>query len=183
MESPHKGTAPAPGTSIVLIGMMGAGKSSVGAILSQRTGMRCCDIDHCVEERAGRAVVEIFAHGGEESFRELESEILAELPRLAGDIVVTGGGIVLRASNRLRLKELGTVVWLDAEEEVLFERATRDRDRPLLNVKNPRAVFAELYQKRQSLYAETADLRIDTSTSSAAAVADQIAACINQSES
>ncbi len=169
-----------PNTSIVLIGMMGAGKSSVGALLSQRIALRCCDIDHLVEEKADRSVSEIFAQGGEDAFRELEAEVLAELPRQQGDIVVTGGGVVLRPQNRTRLQELGRVVWLDADEEILFERASCDRYRPLLNAKNPRAVFAELYQNRHPFYAGIADIRIDTGGIDAAAVADRILDWMNK---
>jgi len=171
MQEPH--------TSIVLIGMMGAGKSSVGALLSQRMGLHCCDIDHLVEEKAGRTISEIFAHGGEEAFRELEAEVLAQLPR-KGDIVVTGGGTVLRPQNRTRLQELGRVVWLDADEEILFERASCDRYRPLLNAKNPRAVFAELYQNRHPLYTGIADIRIDTGGIYPTVVADRVLDWLNK---
>ena len=163
-----------PKTSIVLIGMMGAGKSSVGALVHQRIGLRCCDIDHLVEEKAGRTITQIFASGGEEAFRELEAAVLAEFPRRQDDMIITGGGIVLRPENRARLKQLGPVVWLDADEDILFERATANRDRPLLKASNPRKVFADLYRQRQPLYAELADLRIDTSSATPAHIAAEL---------
>jgi shikimate kinase len=150
--------------SIVLIGMMGAGKSSVGRCLQQRTGLARLDTDEMVAAQFGIPIAQIFEKHGEERFRIAETEVLRKLAPERPAIVVTGGGIVLRAENVDLLKQLGTVVWVTAEEATLFERASRRNDRPLLQKENPRAVFSKLFRERESLYAAAADLRVDTST-------------------
>src|SRR5467141_3633875 len=130
--------------SIVLIGMMGAGKSSVGRCLQQRTGLAGLDTDEMVTAQFGIPIAQIFEEHGEERFRIAETEVLRKLAPERPAIVVTGGGIVLRAENIDLLKQLGTIVWITADEATLFERASRRNDRPLLQKENPRAVFLEL---------------------------------------
>ena len=149
--------------SIVLIGMMGAGKSSVGRCLQQRTGLARLDTDEMVATQFGIPIAQIFEEHGEERFRTAETELLRKLAPERPAIVVTGGGIVLRAENVDLLKQLGTVVWVTAEEATLFERASRRNDRPLLQKENPRAVFLDLLRAREPLYRTAADLRVDTS--------------------
>lgn len=151
-----------PARSIVLIGMMGAGKTSVGRCLERQTGLPRFDIDDMVSERMGKSIASIFADLGETEFRQAESEVLATLQAAKPAIVVTGGGIVLREENVCRLKRLGVVVWLDADEEVLFERASRRSDRPLLQTENPRATLSKISSDRRNLYEGAADIRIDT---------------------
>jgi shikimate kinase len=112
--------------SIVLIGMMGAGKSTVGAVLQHRTGIPCVDLDDVMEEKAGASIAEIFIQQKESGFRDLESKILTEVPTSLRAIIVTGGGIVQRPENQAKLRELGTIVWLDADPEILFARATEN---------------------------------------------------------
>ena len=160
--------------SIVLVGMMGAGKSSVGRCLERRTGLRRFDTDEIVSERLGKSVSEIFAKLGEEQFRRAETEALASLTPAQPVIIVTGGGVVLREENIQHLKRLGTVVWLDAEEEILFERATRRGNRPLLKTNNPRDTLANIRSQRELLYAQASDVRVDTSRSSHEEVAERI---------
>ena len=130
----------------MLIGFMGAGKSSVGRALARRTGLPLFDTDQLVSERLGLPITEIFAQRGEDEFRACETAVLAEIPAQPA-IVVTGGGIVLRAENVAAMKRLGTVVHLTADEETLFERATRRATRPLLKTSDPRATFAELLRR------------------------------------
>jgi shikimate kinase len=163
-----------PTESIVLIGMMGAGKSSLGRMLEKRTGLPRLDLDELVIARAGMSIPEIFAGQGEKYFRDLESSILQELPRPARAIVVTGGGIVLRPENRDILKELGTVVWLEADEAILLERSTRRGNRPLLQKGNPAETIAALLVERRPFYTAAADMRIDTTCRSQQEVADTI---------
>lgn len=151
-----------PTRSIVLIGMMGAGKSSVGRCLQRRTGLARFDTDELVVAKAGMSIPEIFSRQGEGRFRDLESEALRALPRNESAIIVTGGGIVLRPANVTRLKELGLIVWLEAEEAVLFERASRRGNRPLLQTEDPRATVSELLQTRMPLYEKAADFRVET---------------------
>src|ERR1700724_3565458 len=105
--------------SIVLIGMMGAGKSSVGRCLQRRTGLARFDTDELVAAKFGLSIPEIFASHGEQSFRGAETKVLRDLPNESTAIIVTGGGIVLRNENVDLLRKLGTVVWLEAKEETL----------------------------------------------------------------
>jgi shikimate kinase len=150
------------GRSIVLIGMMGAGKSSVGRSLQQRTGFPCFETDEIVESR-GIPIPEIFSKYGEGWFRKAETQALRELAPSEPAIIVTGGGIVLRDENVDLLKRFGTVVWLDAEKETLLRRVLRTGNRPLVGGKNPRKAFTEILQARLPLYAKAADIRVDTS--------------------
>ena len=140
--------------------MMGAGKSSVGRCLQRRTGLARFDTDELVAKKFALSIPEIFAKHGEENFRNAETKALRDLPNENAVIIVTGGGIVLREENVDLLKQLGTIVWLDADEETLFERASRRGNRPLLQTENPRASLAEMLQNRTPLYEKAADLRI-----------------------
>jgi shikimate kinase len=149
--------------SIVLIGMMGAGKSSVGRVLERRTGLARLDTDEAVAAHFGMSISETFEKHGEEKFRDTETEVLRKLAPDRAAIVTTGGGIVLRPANVELLKRLGTIVWLNADEMTLFERASRRNTRPLLQNDDPRAVFSELFRKRAPIYKATADFAIDTS--------------------
>ena len=176
--------------------MMGAGKSAVGAILHNRTGLDCIDLDQLAEVRAGMTIAEIFARFGEKNFRDLETLLLANLPSDKPAIVITGGGVVLREENRARLRRLGQIVWLDADEAVLFERAMRHSEnvrdlsggitnrktRPLLQSDDPRRRFSEIYRARQPVYAELADVRIDTSRLAPDEIAGEILVKMKSSE-
>jgi shikimate kinase len=167
--------------SIVLIGMMGAGKSSVGRCLQRRTGLARLDTDEMLATQFGIPIAQIFATHGEEKFRDAETELLRKLEPARPTIIVTGGGIVLRSENVDLLKRLGTVVWLSADEAVLFERASRRNDRPLLQKENPREVFSTLFKQREPLYAAAADIRVDTSVRSHDEVAETILSNLEQS--
>jgi shikimate kinase len=151
------------GKSIVLIGMMGAGKSSVGTCLQRRTALTLFDTDDVVASKFGLSIPEIFSKYGEKDFREAETQALRELAPTKPTIIVTGGGIVLREKNIDFLKRLGVIVWLDGNEEILFQRASRARTRPLLQSENAREAFTQLLQLRRPLYAEIAHIRVDTS--------------------
>jgi shikimate kinase len=164
----------ARGQSIVLIGFMGAGKSSIGRMLARRTGLPRFDTDDMIEARLGLPVPEIFARFGEEKFRDAETEILKELSAAQPAIIVTGGGIVLRAENVKMLQALGNVVSLEADDETLFRRVSRKTARPLLQTENPRATMLELLRTRERLYREAADVRLDTSRLRHEEVADAI---------
>jgi shikimate kinase len=149
--------------SIVLIGMMGAGKSSVGRSLQRLSGLARLDTDEMLAAEFEMSIAQIFERHGERKFRDAETETLRKLAPDRPAIIVTGGGIVLRAENVDLLKGVGTMVWLAADEDILFERAGRRDHRPLLQNENPRAVFSKLFKERESLYAAAADIRIDTS--------------------
>ena len=154
--------------------MMGAGKSSIGHCLQRQTGLGRFDTDEMTASKLGLSIPEIFSKFGEEKFREIETQALRELDPAKAVIIVTGGGIVLRGENLDLLKRLGTVVWLEAHEEMLFERASHRGNRPLLQTENPRATFAELLRTRTPLYAKIADIRIDTSSLNQDDVAEMI---------
>jgi len=164
----------ARGHSIVLIGFMGAGKSSVGRALARRTGLPRFDTDEMVSARFDLPVSEIFARFGERKFRDAETEILREFSATQAAIVVTGGGIVLRPENVTMLQALGNVVSLEADEETLFRRISRRATRPLLQTEDPRATMLELLRAREPLYREAADFRLDTSQLRHEEVADAI---------
>ncbi len=149
--------------SIVLIGMMGAGKSSVGRCLHRRTGFALHDTDEIVASKFGMSIPEIFAEHGEKKFREAETEALRRVQTEQQTIIITGGGIVLRKESVEILRSQAVIVWLDGDEETLFARATRKRNRPLLHTKNPRKAFSQILSARRSLYANIADIRVDTS--------------------
>ncbi len=142
---------------------MGCGKSSVGRRLSGLTGHRFVDTDELVAQAEGRSVGEIFSQSGEAHFRELEQRSLENLVGVCGIVLSTGGGLILRAANRQTLKKIGIVAWLDANPDVLFERAMRSGRRPLLQTADPRRTFDELLSARRDLYEITADLRVDSS--------------------
>jgi shikimate kinase len=151
------------GHAIVLIGFMGAGKSSVGRTLARMTGRPRFDTDEMIAARFGLTISEIFEKRGEERFRDAESEALEELSIETDAIIVTGGGIVLRQTNTARLRELGAVVYLSTNEETLFRRISRRPTRPLLQTTDPRATMKELLRLRLPLYRAAADVEVDTS--------------------
>src|SRR5262245_20277772 len=149
--------------SIVLIGMMGAGKSSVGGCLHRRTGLALHDTDEIIAANFQMSIPEIFAKHGEKKFRETETEALRRMRTEESTIIITGGGMVLRKENVEILKRHAVVVWLDGDEETLFARASQKQNRPLLQTKNPRKTFSQILTARRPLYANIADIRVDTS--------------------
>jgi shikimate kinase len=142
---------------------MGCGKSAVGRRLSGLTGHRFVDVDELVTQTEGRSISEIFSQRGENYFRDLEQRALEDLVGVCGIVLSTGGGLVLRAANRETLKRIGIVAWLDANPEILFERAMRSGRRPLLQTDDPKAAFDQLLSDRRDLYQVTADFRVDSS--------------------
>src|SRR2546423_9300839 len=154
--------------------MMGAGKSAVGSCLEKRTGVTQIDTDDIVASKFGISIPEMFSKYGEERFRDAETEALRGIAVDQPAIIITGGGIVLREENVDLLKRLGIVVWLDANEEILFERAVRKGNRPLLEAENRRKTFSQMLQARLPVYAKIANIRVDT----AALAADEVAEAI-----
>ena len=164
--------------AIALIGFMGGGKSAVGRELSRRLGWPRHDTDEMIREQFGISIPDIFARHGEPAFRDAETALLKTLRRGIARIVVTGGGIILRAENVQLLRGMGRIVWLDADEEVLWQRVSKHSARPLLQTPDPRARFAELLQERLPLYQSAADYRINTTSNSIAQVTDEVIALI-----
>lgn len=148
-------------SNIIFIGFMGCGKSSIGRRVALRLGHQFLDSDDLISARAEMSISDIFALEGESGFRTRET---AELQALAGSskiVLATGGGAILNPVNRELFHQLGLVIWLHADPETLFERASRSRKRPLLEVENPRSTFFTLLESRIPLYGGTADLKID----------------------
>ena len=156
-----------------MIGFMGTGKSSAGRELEARTGLRRYDTDAMIKARFGLPIADIFAQHGEPAFRDAETAALAQIPSRA-TIVVTGGGIVLRAENVAILRRLGFVVNLTADETTLFERVSRRATRPLLATENPRATLSAMLREREPLYRTAADVTVDTSRLDHKGVADAV---------
>lgn len=147
---------------IFLVGLMGAGKSTVGRLLARRLGRRFIDTDHEIEKRNGVTIPVIFEIEGEEGFRRREQEVLADLAQTPDIVLSTGGGIVLRPENREILRDQGFAVYLSARPELLAERTRHDKSRPLLNVSDPLAKLRELYTIRDPLYREVANAVVET---------------------
>lgn len=139
------------GVNLYLIGMMGAGKTTVGRLLAKELGYYFFDTDDVISQAAGQSVVDIFATAGEEGFRQWECQVLAQLSAYKNLVVATGGGIVLRRENWSYLRH-GVVVWLDVPVEQLYDRLREDTSRPLLRSGDPLAKLQLLLNQRQSLY-------------------------------
>lgn len=147
---------------IFLVGMMGAGKTTIGRALARELGWQFIDLDHELEARCGVRVSLIFDIEGEQGFRKRESALLDECTRRTGIVLATGGGAVLAPENRQHLSERGVVVYLRASADELFRRVERDRNRPLLQTDNPRQRLQELLAQREPLYQEVASVIFDT---------------------
>lgn len=160
--------------NLLLIGFMGTGKSSIGRLAAGRLRFRFYDTDRLVVERTGLPIPEIFERFGEAHFRNLETGALESSAHLRHCVFATGGGIVVREENRHRLRELGFVVQLTASEEVIFERVSRNTNRPLLKTADPRATISAMLEARRPLYEATAHLTIDTSSASRSELARTI---------
>ena len=157
--------AAVPG-NIFLVGMMGAGKTSVGRVLAKRLNKVFHDSDQVIEERTGVKIPVIFEIEGERGFRSRESAVLDELTMLDNVVLATGGGAVLASENRERLQARGTVVYLRASVKDLLNRTRHDKNRPLLQTADPRARLNELFDMRDPLYREVAHITIDTGSQS-----------------
>jgi shikimate kinase len=166
--------------NIVLVGMMGAGKSTVGRLLARRLKRDFRDSDHEIERRCGVRIPLIFEIEGEAGFRAREAQVLAELCGLERLVLATGGGAVLAAENRARLAAGGTVVYLHARPADLWQRVQHDRNRPLLLTADPRARLEQLYAERDPLYREVAEVVVDTGRQSVQSLAKTLLARLEQ---
>lgn len=148
--------------NIILTGFMGCGKTTVGIRLSYRMRRPMLDTDKMIEKCEGRSISEIFEADGEAYFRELETECLEKLIQTAHNhIISVGGGLPIREENHALLKELGTVVYLRAKAQTIYERVKHDTTRPLLQGEEPLTKIQALMEKRTSIYEKTADIVID----------------------
>ncbi|MCX7179102.1 MAG: shikimate kinase [Proteobacteria bacterium] len=153
-------------SNIYLVGLMGAGKTTVGRQLAKRLGRRFVDSDDEIEARTGVRVPVIFEIEGEAGFRQREVQVLEALTQEVGLVLATGGGAVLDPRNRSNLAASGTVIYLCAQPHQLWERTRHGRNRPLLQVADPLAKLQELYAQRDPLYREIADIVIESGNGS-----------------
>jgi len=169
-------------SNIYLVGMMGAGKTTLGKALAHRMGHEFLDTDRLLVERTGVPVATIFEIEGEAGFRRRESGVLAEVARREGCVVATGGGIVLSEDNRRAMRESGTVVYLRARLENLWERTRHDTTRPLLATANPRATLESLLEEREPLYREAAHVVVDTGSQSSSTLVNRVLSALRERE-
>ncbi len=153
--------------NVYLVGLMGAGKTTIGRSLARQLALEFVDTDREIEARTGVSIPTVFEIEGEDGFRKREVQVIADLSRLSGRVVATGGGVVLRSENRANLRASGFVVYLNVPPYTLWERTRQDRNRPLLQVDDPLLKLKELYSQRDPLYREVADLVVDGSRNNA----------------
>jgi shikimate kinase len=156
------GSAKITPLNVVLVGFMGCGKTTLGARLADMLGLKFVDMDDCIIRKAGCPIPEIFAQHGEAGFRQLEAAVLDELSLTSRQVIATGGGVVTVPENLPKLRAAGFVVWLNPPERAIWNRVSRNRNRPLLHTADPRQTVHDLLEKRRPLYAAVADLEADT---------------------
>jgi len=167
-----------PGDNLILVGMMGAGKTTVGRMLARRLKRPFYDSDHEIERRCGVRIPLIFDIEGEAGFRAREAQVIADLCALQGIVLATGGGAVLAEENRRQLAAHGNVVYLHARPGYLWQRVRHDRNRPLLATPDPQRKLENLYAERDPLYRETADIVLDTGKQSVQSLVKDLLACL-----
>ena len=148
--------------NIYLVGLMGAGKTTIGRQLAKSLSVPFYDSDKAIEESTGVDIPTIFEFEGEEGFRYREQKMIQQLTQLEGIVLATGGGAILREENRRLLKENGFIVYLQCSVDRILERTRRDTQRPLLKTENPRERIESLFAQREHLYLSCADYIIDT---------------------
>jgi shikimate kinase len=149
--------------NVYLVGLMGAGKTTIGRSLAKRLDLDFIDSDREIEARTGVSIPTVFEIEGEEGFRKREAQVIEDLAQRTGQVVATGGGVVLRPENRHNMRESGFVVYLNVPPYTLWERTRYDKNRPLLQVEDPLLRLKELYAQRDPFYREVANLVIDGS--------------------
>jgi shikimate kinase len=167
-----------PASNLILIGPMGAGKTSIGRRLAERLGLYFVDVDQYVVEHTGVTVPTIFELEGEPGFRRRERQALLDLCRADGQLIATGGGAVLDPANRELLASRGFVVWLRTSVEHQLDRLGRDRTRPLLAAPDRRQRLQELAVVRDPLYAKTCDLAFESDHRRVMVAAERLAALL-----
>jgi shikimate kinase len=160
--------------NIYLIGLMGAGKTTIGRQLAKALKLPFYDSDKAIEERTGVDIPTIFEFEGEEGFRDREQKMIQQLTQMNGIVLATGGGAILREENRRMLKENGFIVYLQCSVDRILERTRRDTQRPLLKTDNPRERIESLFAQREPLYLSCADFKVDTGTMQSKEVVNRI---------
>ena len=147
--------------TVVLVGLMGAGKSSVGRRLAEKLEMGFVDADHEIEAAAGKTIPEIFTDHGEDYFREGERRVITRLLENGKQVLATGGGAFMNAETRQKINQNGVSIWLKADLDVLLKRVAKRNDRPLLQGNDPAGVMQKLIDQRYPVYA-TADITVES---------------------
>ena len=158
---------------IVLVGLMGAGKTTVGRRLSERLGLAFVDADQEIEKAAGKSVAEIFADHGEAYFRDGERKVIARLLDSGSQVLATGGGAYMNPETRATIRERGIAVWLRADLALLLKRVKKRNDRPLLKSGDPAAVMQKLMDERYPVYAQ-ADITVDSRDTAHSAMVNDV---------
>ncbi len=162
--------------NIYLVGLMGAGKTTIGRQLAKTLKVPFYDSDKAIEERTGVDIPTIFEFEGEDGFRDREQKMIKQLTEMEGIVLATGGGAILREENRSLLKKNGFIVYLQCSVERILERTRRDTQRPLLQTENPKERIGTLFTQREPLYLACADFKIDTGVLQSKQVVDEILA-------
>lgn len=166
--------------NIILVGPMGAGKTTIGKQLAQQLGREFYDSDRVIEERTGANIPLIFELEGEEGFRKREKNMLLELTKKEDIVLATGGGVVLDPENRKLLTKSGFVIYLNAPLSQLINRTSKDKNRPLLQTENPHKKMEEILAIRDPLYREVADAIIETDGSPVRNVVKKLLVLVNK---
>jgi shikimate kinase len=166
--------------NIYFIGLMGAGKTTIGRLLAKQLGREFYDSDHEVERKTGVKIPLIFELEGESGFRKRETAAIEELSQMDNLVVATGGGAVLLEENRAFLKNTGKIIYLRAKVNDLYQRTRSDKSRPLLQGANPKQKLEELYTVRDPIYTALADYIVDTGAQSANEITARIEQILQQ---
>jgi shikimate kinase len=164
---------------VVLVGLMGAGKTAVGRRLASRLGLSFADADHEIEAAAGRSVAAIFAELGEPAFRDGERRVIARLLDAGPGVIATGGGAFVDPLTRAAVKERAISIWLRADIDLLVKRTSRSSRRPLLKRGDPHAILTSLAAERHPIYAE-ADLVVDSVDIAPERMVDRVLAALTE---
>lgn len=171
-------------SSIALIGFMGTGKTTVGKLLAGKLLKKFIELDAEIEKKTGKTISDIFRENGEEYFRGLEAEAVKEIGGKKNLVIACGGGIILKAENIFRLKQECVIVCLSASPDIILQRVSGDNNiRPLLDVADRGKKIKELLELRRPLYAQAADINIDTSGIDAPGVLKKILSALGRYES
>jgi shikimate kinase len=166
-------------SNVILVGPMGAGKSTIGRLLASDLRLEFKDTDKEIEERSGVDIPWIFDMEGEAGFRNRETAVLSELVKLSQILLATGGGVILKPENRRMMSSNGRVVYLRASINEQVRRTSRDKKRPLLQNDDPRQVLTDLMDEREPLYLEVADYVVETDRRSPKSVAEELSGLLS----
>jgi shikimate kinase len=166
--------------NIILVGLMGAGKSTIGRNLAKQLNKDFYDSDRVIEDRTGVDIATIFEIEGEQGFRDREEQVIKELCQSKNIVLATGGGSILREENRKNMKKYGHVVYLCTSAELLYSRIRYDKSRPLMQNKNPLETLKKLLREREPFYKEVADTIIVTGKQKAGVIVKRVEEAIRQ---